>query len=120
MEKGRIENANGRLGRWLPRQIDVDKVSDQEIQDIVITANLTPRKCLGFKTPFQAILKELGKRLKSGLHRPVALGSRIQAPRAARHWWRGFARRARRAVPARILLSHTPPEKLVSGGLTAS
>jgi hypothetical protein len=36
-------------------------VSDEEIQDIVITANLTPRKCLGFKTPFQAILKELGK-----------------------------------------------------------
>jgi len=47
--------------RWLPRQIDIDKVSDQEIQYIVITANLTPRKCLGFKTPFQAILKELGK-----------------------------------------------------------
>ena len=46
---------------WLPRQIDIDKVSDQEIQDIVITANLTPRKCLGFKTPFQAILKDLGK-----------------------------------------------------------
>ena len=46
---------------WLPRQIDIDKVSDQEIQDIVITANLTPRKCLGFKTLFQAILKELGK-----------------------------------------------------------
>jgi hypothetical protein len=39
---------------WLPRQIDIDKVSDEEIQDIVITANLTPRKCLGFKTPFQA------------------------------------------------------------------
>ena len=28
---------------------------------IVMTANLTPRKCLGFKTPLQAILKELGK-----------------------------------------------------------
>jgi hypothetical protein len=39
----------------------VDKVSDEEIQDIVITANLTPRKCLDLKTPFQAILKELGK-----------------------------------------------------------
>ncbi len=26
-----------------------------------LTADLTPRKCLGFKTPFQAILKELGK-----------------------------------------------------------
>ena len=60
-QKGGVENANGRLPRWLPRQIDIDKVSDEEIQDIVITANLTPRKCLGFKTPFQAILKELGK-----------------------------------------------------------
>jgi transposase, IS30 family len=43
------------------RKIDIDKVSDEEIQDVVITANLTPRKCPGFKTPFQAILKELGK-----------------------------------------------------------
>ena len=39
-QKGGVENANGRLRRWLPRQIDVDKLSDQEIQDIVITANL--------------------------------------------------------------------------------
>jgi IS30 family transposase len=60
-QKGGVENANGRLRRWLPRQIDIDKVCDEEIQDIIITANLTPRKCLGFKTPFQAILKELGK-----------------------------------------------------------
>ena len=60
-QKGGVENANGRLRRWLPRQIDIDKVSDEDIQDIILTANLTPRKCLGFKTPFQAILKELGK-----------------------------------------------------------
>jgi IS30 family transposase len=60
-QKGGVENANGRLRRWLPRHIDIDRLSDAEIQDIVITANLTPRKCLGFKTPFQAILKELGK-----------------------------------------------------------
>ncbi len=50
-QKGGVENANGRLRRWLPRQIDIDQVSDEEIQDIVITANLTPRKCLGFE-PF--------------------------------------------------------------------
>ncbi|MBU6529027.1 hypothetical protein OGR47_18910 (plasmid) [Methylocystis sp. MJC1] len=36
-------------------------MSDEEIQDIVMTVNLTPRKCLGFLTPFQAITKELGK-----------------------------------------------------------
>jgi IS30 family transposase len=64
-EKGGVENANGRLRRWLPRHIDIGKVSDEEIQDIVLTANLTPRKCLGFKTPFQAILKELGKDVQS-------------------------------------------------------
>jgi hypothetical protein len=61
-QKGGVENANGRLRRWLPRQIDIDKVSDEEIQDIVLTANLTPRKCLGFKTPFQAILKRAWQR----------------------------------------------------------
>jgi Helix-turn-helix domain len=32
----------GRLRRWLPRRIDIDQVSDEEIQHIVITANLTP------------------------------------------------------------------------------
>ena len=60
-QKGGVENANGRLRRWLPRHLDIDRVSDEEIQDIVLTANLTPRKCLGFKTPFQAMLAELGK-----------------------------------------------------------
>ena len=39
-QKGGVENANGRLRRWLPRQIDIDKVSDEEIQDIILTANL--------------------------------------------------------------------------------
>ena len=55
-QKGGTENANGRLRRWLPVRSKSTKSPT-----IVITANLTPRKCLGFKTPFQAILKELGK-----------------------------------------------------------
>ena len=82
-QKGGVENANGRLRRWLPRQIDIDQMSDEEIQDIVITANLTPRKCLGFKTPFQAILKELGKDVQIRFASPVALGSRIQGGKCA-------------------------------------
>jgi IS30 family transposase len=32
-QKGGVENANGRLRRWLPRQIDIDQVSDEEIQE---------------------------------------------------------------------------------------
>jgi hypothetical protein len=60
-QKGGIENASGRLRRWLPRHLDIDRTSDQDIQEIVLTTNLTPRKCLGFKTPFQALIAELGK-----------------------------------------------------------
>jgi IS30 family transposase len=60
-QKGGVENANGRLRRWLPRHLDIDRTSDWELQEIVVTTNLTPRKCLGFKTPFQALLAELGK-----------------------------------------------------------
>lgn len=63
-QKGGVENANGRLRRWLPRNIELDTLSDQDIQEIAITANLTPRKCLAYKTPFQAILAELGKDVK--------------------------------------------------------
>jgi IS30 family transposase len=60
-QKGGVENANGRLRRWLPRDIELNTLSDHDIQEIAITANLTPRKCLAYKTPFQAILAELGK-----------------------------------------------------------
>ena len=31
-QKSEVENANGRLRRWLHRQNDIDKVSDEEIQ----------------------------------------------------------------------------------------
>jgi IS30 family transposase len=50
-----------RADPWLPRHLDIDRTSDQDIQEIIVTTNLTPRKCLGFKTPFQALIAELGK-----------------------------------------------------------
>ncbi len=60
-QKGGLENANGRLRQWLPRHLDIGRISDEDIQEIVLTANLTPRNCLSFKTPLQALLAELGK-----------------------------------------------------------
>jgi IS30 family transposase len=60
-QKGAVENANGRLRRDLPRDLDLDALSDVELQEMVLTHNLTPRKCLGFLTPVQALLAELGK-----------------------------------------------------------
>ena len=60
-QKGAVENANGRLRRDLPRDLDLDALGDAELQEIVLSHNLTPRKCLGFLTPLQALLGELGK-----------------------------------------------------------
>ena len=74
-QKGGIENANGRLRRWLPRHLDIDRTSDQDIQEIVLTTNLTPRKCLGFKTPFQALIAELGKDVQIRFSKHVTLHS---------------------------------------------
>ena len=59
--KGAVENANGRLRRDLPRDLDLDSITDAELQEIVLTHNLTPRKCLGFLAPVQAFLAELGR-----------------------------------------------------------
>src|SRR3954454_14233282 len=60
-QEGAVENANGRLRRDLPRDVDLDALSDAELQEIILSHDLTPRKCLGFLTPLQALLKELGK-----------------------------------------------------------
>jgi IS30 family transposase len=60
-QKGGIENANGRLRRWLPRKTNLDEVSDEDIQEIVMTYNLTPRKCLAYITPIQALFQNLGR-----------------------------------------------------------
>jgi IS30 family transposase len=60
-QKGGIENSNGRLRRWLPRQTNIDNLTDEDLQEIVMTYNLTPRKCLGYLTPIQALFHELGR-----------------------------------------------------------
>jgi transposase, IS30 family len=60
-QKGAVENANGRLRRDLPRDLDLDALGDAELQEIILTHNLTPRKGLAFLTPLQALLGELGR-----------------------------------------------------------
>src|SRR3954451_18560705 len=67
-QKGAVENANGRLRRGLPRDLDLDALSDAELRGIVLGHNLTRRKCLGFLTPLQALLKELGRDVQIRLY----------------------------------------------------
>lgn len=72
-QKGAVENMNGRLRRDLPRRIDIDAMNDEDLADINLMHNLTPRKCLDFKTPAQALLSQLGIDAKLSFHRGVAL-----------------------------------------------
>ena len=74
-QKGGIENANERIRRWLPRNTDLDDVTDEDIQDIALTINTTPRKCLGFKSPIEAFLNALGKSVSLRFYPNVALHS---------------------------------------------
>ena len=53
-EKGGVENAIGRLRRWLPRHTDIKAMSHQALAKIVDAYNNTPRKCLGYLTPNEA------------------------------------------------------------------
>jgi IS30 family transposase len=39
-QKGAVENANGRLRRDLPRDLDLDALSDAELQEMVLSHNL--------------------------------------------------------------------------------
>jgi IS30 family transposase len=50
-------------------------MTDEEIQDIAMSINLTPRKCLGLKFPVEAFLNELGKDMIIRFNANVALRS---------------------------------------------
>ena len=58
-QKGGVENANGRLRRFLPRKTKTDEISQQEIEMIAAICNNTPRKCLGYKTPAEIFSNQL-------------------------------------------------------------
>ena len=48
-------------------------MTEADIQEIAMTLNFTPRKCLGFRSPVEAFLAELGKDIDIRFHRHVAL-----------------------------------------------
>lgn len=50
-QKGSVENAIGRLRRFLPRKMDTTTLTNQHMKNLENAYNNTPRKCLGFKTP---------------------------------------------------------------------
>jgi len=58
-QKGGIENANGRLRRFLPRKTDLQQITQADIEAIAHRYNNTPRKCLAYKTPAELFKNHL-------------------------------------------------------------
>lgn len=58
-QKGGIENAIGRMRRFIPRKTDLATLSDDHFAALLAAYNNTPRKCLDYKTPREIFLSHL-------------------------------------------------------------
>lgn len=58
-EKPSVENMNGRIRRYIPKGVSIDSISNKEIAMIEWELNNTPRKCLGYKTPYEKLQEYL-------------------------------------------------------------
>jgi transposase, IS30 family len=58
-QKGGIENAIGRMRRFLPRKTDLAILPNRRFRALVAAYNHTPRKCLDFRTPAEAFSEVL-------------------------------------------------------------
>jgi IS30 family transposase len=58
-QKGGIENAIGRMRRFLPRKTDLATLPNRRFRALIAAYNHTPRKCLDFKTPAEAFSQVL-------------------------------------------------------------
>ena len=58
-EKGTVENTNGRIRRSIPKGISLDQLTKEEIKTLEHRLNSTPRKCLGYLTPYEKMLEVL-------------------------------------------------------------
>ena len=52
-EKGTVENTIARLRRYLPKGMDLTSLTNENLQLIQNHMNHTPRKCLGYFTPYE-------------------------------------------------------------------
>ena len=52
-ERGTNENTNGLIRQYYPKGTDFSKVGEKELKRLERLLNSRPRKCLGYKTPFE-------------------------------------------------------------------
>lgn len=56
-QRGTNENTNGLLREYFPKGEDNSEVSEQYVQEVFDKLNKRPRKCLGYKTPYEVYHK---------------------------------------------------------------
>lgn len=66
-EKGTVENMNKWIRQYVPKKSDISKLTDEYVEMIEKKLNGRPRKCLKFRTPYEAMRKE------DGMKKDVAL-----------------------------------------------
>jgi IS30 family transposase len=59
-ERGQNENANGLLRQYFPKTMELLDITAQAVFKAVHKLNSRPRKCLGFKTPYEAFKQATG------------------------------------------------------------
>jgi IS30 family transposase len=65
-ERGLNESTNGLIRQYIPKEKDINNLSDEDMAEIIPTINNRLRKCLRSKTPNQQLL---------GLNQHFALAS---------------------------------------------
>lgn len=58
-QRGTNENTNGLLREYFPKQKDITDLEDEFIKAKVDEINKRPRKCLGWKTPYEVYFNEV-------------------------------------------------------------
>ena len=52
------ENTNERLRRHLPRETEIAKIAQSQLNELATKMNQCPRKCIGFKTPNEQFIQQ--------------------------------------------------------------
>ena len=58
-QKGLNENTNGLLRQYWPKSTDFKKVSQSEVEDVIVKLNERPRKKLNYKTPAKLMAEHM-------------------------------------------------------------
>lgn len=61
-ERGLNENTNGLVRQYFPKRIPFDNITEHELQSVARKINNRPRKCLGYKTPFEVFSRACERR----------------------------------------------------------